>query len=156
MPGISLKARLQSICHPRSILLVTDAQVARTGRAANHQNAHCQAARENFANHIDDGTNLTRHAFDKILPDQKYRLDCPNCASLIPEQQIMMFEIAFQRFFDDLVVTMIFALVLKRPFPCGATLQLSARNNFHRALWERDSVAMRHRKRGKGWPIKPA
>jgi hypothetical protein len=58
----------------------------------------------------------------------------------------MMFEIAFQRFFDDLVVTMILALTLKGAFPCVAILQLGARNDFREALGERNGFAMRHRK----------
>jgi hypothetical protein len=43
----------------------------------------------------------------------------------------MMFEIVLQCFFDDLVVTMIVAPILKREFPRAAILQLNASNDFH-------------------------
>ena len=79
---------------------------------------------------INDRTNFAWHAFDEILPNKKYRLDCPHIARIILEQQIVVLEAILEPFFYDLVVTMVFTFILKCPFPCLATFQLSERNNF--------------------------
>jgi len=55
---------------------------------------------------------------------QRTRLDDAYVARRVLELQIIMLEIVLQRFFDDLVVTMILAPILKRPFPRAAILQL--------------------------------
>src|SRR6266436_5823847 len=98
--------------------------------------------RENFANDIDDETNLARHAFDKILPDKEHRLDSSYVARRVLEQQIMMFEVVSQRFFDDLVVATVLAFILKRPSPCAAILQFGQRDYFRHALGKRNRAAV--------------
>src|SRR5205814_3408549 len=96
-------------------------------------------------NGINDGNNLPWYAFHKVLPNEEHRLDCPRIARIILKQQIVMFKTAaMERCFDDLVVTMIFALILKCPFRCLAILQLSERNNFDHAVRNRDCVTMLH------------
>ena len=124
-PGISQKARSQRVCHPCFVPLIASAQVSSTGPTTNHQHPHCEETRENFANNIDNGTNFARHAFDKILPNKKHRLDGAHVARIVLEQQIIMFEAAVQRLLDDFVVTVIFTLILKRPFPRFTVLQFS-------------------------------
>ena len=70
----------------------------------------------------------------KILPDKEHRLNSAHVARGILEQQIMMLETALQRFLHDLVVTIIFALILKRSFPSVAILQLGQLHNSHGAF----------------------
>ena len=96
MPGISLKTRPQSVCNPLLVVLVARAQVARASPAPNHQNAHREKTRENFANSIDEIANFSRHAFDKILPDKEDRLDGAHVPGIIFEPEVVMFEIVLQ------------------------------------------------------------
>src|SRR5262249_59035036 len=121
------------------------AQVPCTGRAVAHQNAHREKTWENFANDLNDGANVARDAFDKILPDKEDWLDRSLLAGIVFEQQIMMFEIVLQQcVFDDFVVTMIFAFVLERPIPDIRISQLVTRNNLPYALRKLDSIAVPH------------
>src|SRR5262245_21420351 len=120
-------------------------QITRAGSAANHQNAHGEKPREHFANPIDDQANVAWHAFDKILPDKKHRLNCTHVSAGILKQQILMLETALQRFFHDLVVTMIFALILKRRWPYAAILQASQLRNLRYAVRKLDDIAVLHR-----------
>ena len=93
MPGIRSKDGTQRFCRPCFILFIASAEVARTGRATNHQYAHGQETREFFSNTIDNGTNLAAHAFNKILPNKEHRLDSPDITRIILEDEVMMFEI---------------------------------------------------------------
>jgi hypothetical protein len=63
---------------------------------------------------------------------------------MILEQQIPVVETALERFFHDLVVTMIFALIPKRSFPGIAILHLTQLHNCHGAFGEWDAVSVRH------------
>ena len=71
-----------------------------------------------------NGPDLTQHAFDEVLPDKKHRLDSAHNARMVFEHQIMMLEIAVQRLIDDLVVTMILALIPKSERPCVTILEI--------------------------------
>ncbi|MBO0695207.1 MAG: hypothetical protein J2P56_03800, partial [Verrucomicrobia bacterium] len=99
-----------------------------------HQNAHRQKTGEKFTNAIDNQTDFTWHAFDKVLPNKEYGLDCPHAAGMILKQQIMVIEITLDRFLYDLVVTMVFALVVERASPRVAILQLGTCNDLCHAL----------------------
>ncbi len=71
---------MQRFRRPRFIFFVARAHVACTGRAADHQYAHGQKARECFSNKIDNRADFTRHALDEVLSNKEHRLDCPNRA----------------------------------------------------------------------------
>ncbi len=135
---------MQRFCHPCFVFFGARAEIARAGRAADHQYARCQAMREFFSNEIDSGTNFARHAFHEVLSNKEHRLDCSDAAKTILEYEVMMFKIAVQRLIDDFVVTMVLALVLKRVFPGATILQLGQRNDLSDALREWNDVANWH------------
>jgi hypothetical protein len=62
----------------------------------------------------------------------------------------MVFETALERGFDDLVVTVILAVILKCTFPCVAILQFGVRNDFRHALRKWNGIASRHKENEKG------
>ena len=68
---------------------------------------------------------------------------------MILEQQIVVVETTLEGFFYDVVVTMVFTFVVERALPRVAILQFAPRNNFYRALRQRDDFGMRHKKKQK-------
>jgi len=65
-----------------------------------------------FANTITDRTNFAWHAFDEIWPT-RLRLDCSRTAGTVCEQQITVSKSPSTVSSYDLVVSMVFALVVK-------------------------------------------
>ena len=100
---------------------------------------------ENLANTINDRTNFAWHALDEILPDEEYGAALPRFAGTVFEQQITVLETTLDRFFYDLVVSMVFALVVERLSPRLAILQLGACDDLCHALGSWNALATRHR-----------
>jgi hypothetical protein len=67
----------------------------------------------------------------------------------------MMLEIAFQCFFDDLVVPVVLAFVLKSTQPCVGILQFRARNDLGEPVGDRNGIAIWHKKNENDRPNKP-
>jgi hypothetical protein len=78
------------------------------------------------------------------LADKEHRLNCDYIAGAGLKHQIVMLKSALKRFFDDLVVAMIFALILERSFPGIAILQVTQLQHLHHAFIELDCMATGH------------
>src|SRR4029077_447527 len=127
---------------------VTSAELTSAGRAANHQHPHRKKAWKFFSNKIDDSAKSSAHAFDQILSDEENWLDGANISGTVLEQRVMIFKIVRQRLVDQLVITVIFAFVLKRAFPHFQVSDARKRQDPGRSSSERSDNVTAHFRHG--------
>src|SRR5207248_11284795 len=99
-----------------------------TSGAADHQHAHGEEPRKFFSNGIYQPSCPARNSFYQILLHKKERLDAAHLAGEIAQNQVLIFEIIVQRFFDDFVEAMVFAAVMKGAGPVFILLKLVRRD----------------------------
>src|SRR5437660_9970173 len=92
-------------------------QLTGAGGTADHQNAHREKAWKLFSDKIDNLSEKSADSFDQILSYKKDRLNGANVSRTVVDHGVAIVEIVGERFFNKLVVAVVFAPISKSPRP---------------------------------------
>jgi len=114
----------------RAMVGLVAVKMAFTGGAAHHQRARPHQARPQAPNANNERVKSRAYPDQQILIEQEKRLYGANLANRVPYDEIAVVELRMECILDQLVVSMILALVRERDLPAQTLSQIVALDDF--------------------------